>query len=211
MPLGMLDEYQTAATAGGSTLRDPGRGASGEQTVPIARFAASRRATAPRDTGRERARGAAMPRIELGHDCGACIPAIAHSDRIEKKFSRQPSLVEWIRPFDERSPISSHRLNPCAHNLARAVREAPTDDHVRCRRFHPRCRRTPGESDAALGALGVVFGDIGTSPIYAFRESLRAAGSAAARGDGARHPLAGVLGRRAGRGPEIRRLRHARR
>src|SRR4051794_22160869 len=27
-----------------------------------------------------------------------------------------------------------------------------------------------------LGALGVVFGDIGTSPIYAFRETLRAAG-----------------------------------
>ena len=26
----------------------------------------------------------------------------------------------------------------------------------------------------ALGALGVVFGDIGTSPIYAFRETLRA-------------------------------------
>ena len=31
MPLGMLDKYQTAATAGGSTLRDPGPGASGEQ------------------------------------------------------------------------------------------------------------------------------------------------------------------------------------
>jgi len=28
-----------------------------------------------------------------------------------------------------------------------------------------------------LGALGVVFGDIGTSPIYAFRETLRAAGA----------------------------------
>jgi KUP system potassium uptake protein len=28
-----------------------------------------------------------------------------------------------------------------------------------------------------VGALGVVFGDIGTSPIYAFRESLKAAGS----------------------------------
>jgi hypothetical protein len=27
-----------------------------------------------------------------------------------------------------------------------------------------------------LGALGVVFGDIGTSPIYAFRESIKAAG-----------------------------------
>ena len=30
-----------------------------------------------------------------------------------------------------------------------------------------------------LGALGVVFGDIGTSPIYAFRESLKAAGGSA--------------------------------
>jgi KUP system potassium uptake protein len=27
-----------------------------------------------------------------------------------------------------------------------------------------------------IGALGVVFGDIGTSPIYAFRKSPRAAG-----------------------------------
>ncbi|MBV9889941.1 MAG: KUP/HAK/KT family potassium transporter, partial [Rhizobacter sp.] len=34
-----------------------------------------------------------------------------------------------------------------------------------------------------LGALGVVFGDIGTSPIYAFRESLRAGGGATARAD----------------------------
>jgi K+ transporter len=31
------------------------------------------------------------------------------------------------------------------------------------------------------GALGVVFGDIGTSPIYAFRESLRAADSVEAQ------------------------------
>jgi KUP system potassium uptake protein len=29
-----------------------------------------------------------------------------------------------------------------------------------------------------VGALGVVFGDIGTSPIYAFRGSLKAAGGA---------------------------------
>lgn len=28
-----------------------------------------------------------------------------------------------------------------------------------------------------LGALGVVFGDIGTSPIYALRESLHTAGT----------------------------------
>ncbi len=37
----------------------------------------------------------------------------------------------------------------------------------------------PVRSALMLGALGVVFGDIGTSPIYAFRESLRAAGDAA--------------------------------
>jgi KUP system potassium uptake protein len=34
----------------------------------------------------------------------------------------------------------------------------------------------PAQSLLLLGALGVVFGDIGTSPIYAFRESLKAAG-----------------------------------
>ena len=37
----------------------------------------------------------------------------------------------------------------------------------------------PARAALALGALGVVFGDIGTSPIYALRESLRAAGPAA--------------------------------
>ena len=29
---------------------------------------------------------------------------------------------------------------------------------------------------AFIGAIGVVFGDIGTSPLYAFKESLGAAG-----------------------------------
>ena len=33
----------------------------------------------------------------------------------------------------------------------------------------------PAGAALVLGALGVVFGDIGTSPIYAFRESLRTA------------------------------------
>ncbi|MEP6944146.1 MAG: potassium transporter Kup [Betaproteobacteria bacterium] len=37
----------------------------------------------------------------------------------------------------------------------------------------------PARPALLLGALGVVFGDIGTSPIYAFRESLRAAGGGA--------------------------------
>src|SRR3954451_11306075 len=46
----------------------------------------------------------------------------------------------------------------------------------------------PAKSALLLGALGVVFGDIGTSPIYAFRESLKAAG-----GTGAEPTVLGVL------------------
>ncbi len=44
----------------------------------------------------------------------------------------------------------------------------------------PAAAAHPARAALLLGALGVVFGDIGTSPIYAFRESLKAAGSAAA-------------------------------
>src|SRR6185312_11610720 len=35
----------------------------------------------------------------------------------------------------------------------------------------------PARASLMIGALGVVFGDIGTSPIYAFRESIKAAGN----------------------------------
>jgi KUP system potassium uptake protein len=38
----------------------------------------------------------------------------------------------------------------------------------------PAAAEEPAQSRLMLGALGVVFGDIGTSPIYAFRESLKA-------------------------------------
>jgi len=40
----------------------------------------------------------------------------------------------------------------------------------------PAAAAQPVRAAVALAALGVVFGDIGTSPIYAFRESLHAAG-----------------------------------
>ena len=39
----------------------------------------------------------------------------------------------------------------------------------------PAVAEHPAHRALLLGALGVVFGDIGTSPIYAFRESLRTA------------------------------------
>src|SRR5271154_2745466 len=42
----------------------------------------------------------------------------------------------------------------------------------------PAIAEHPVRAALLLGALGVVFGDIGTSPIYAFRESLKAARSA---------------------------------
>jgi KUP system potassium uptake protein len=40
----------------------------------------------------------------------------------------------------------------------------------------PAAAQEPAHRSVMLGALGVVFGDIGTSPIYAFRESLKSAG-----------------------------------
>jgi len=42
---------------------------------------------------REPSRGAAVQRIELGRDCGACIPAIAHFDRIEGSAKNHRSSV----------------------------------------------------------------------------------------------------------------------
>src|SRR5438132_1525656 len=41
----------------------------------------------------------------------------------------------------------------------------------------PAAAEHPARAMLLVAALGVVFGDIGTSPIYAFRESLRAAGT----------------------------------
>ncbi len=39
---------------------------------------------------------------------------------------------------------------------------------------HPRGRMSPA---LLLGALGVVYGDIGTSPLYAYKEAVKAAGA----------------------------------
>lgn len=65
----------------------------------------------------------------------------------------------------------------------------------------------------ALGSVGVVFGDIGTSPLYAFKEAL-----AAASHDGVtrseidlRRGVAGPLGADPDRDDQVRRLHHARR
>ena len=45
----------------------------------------------------------------------------------------------------------------------------------------PAAAEHPTRAMLLVAALGMVFGDIGTSPIYAFRESLRASGNVAAK------------------------------
>lgn len=52
-------------------------------------------------------------------------------------------------------------------------------------------RKHPGLLALSLGSIGVVYGDIGTSPLYAFREAVRAAGDAV--GDTGRESVLGVL------------------
>ena len=66
----------------------------------------------------------------------------------------------------------------------------------------------PVRAALLLGALGVVFGDIGTSPIYAFREALRAAGGPFGGGR-FRRSLPRFLGDRTCRRDQVRGLRHA--
>src|SRR5215831_17568628 len=41
----------------------------------------------------------------------------------------------------------------------------------------PRCDRRPMHAAAALTALGIVYGDIGTSPLYAFKQAAQAGGT----------------------------------
>ncbi|MDX8519471.1 potassium transporter Kup [Mesorhizobium dulcispinae] len=53
---------------------------------------------------------------------------------------------------------------------------------------HAEAERQHSTKVLMLGALGVVYGDIGTSPIYAFREALHASSSSVAR-----HDVLGVL------------------
>src|SRR5438067_1122042 len=52
----------------------------------------------------------------------------------------------------------------------------------------PAAAERPARAMLLVAALGVVFGDIGTSPIYAFRESLRAAGGVEAQA-----PVLGIM------------------
>ena len=61
-----------------------------------------------------------------------------------------------------------------ALDIADYLKSEPREDDI-----HTDETRKHGVAALTLGAIGVVYGDIGTSPIYAFREALRATGAAA--------------------------------
>ena len=60
-----------------------------------------------------------------------------------------------------------------ALDIADYLKAEPEDGDI-----HHDETRSHGLAALTLGAIGVVYGDIGTSPIYAFREALRATGAA---------------------------------
>src|ERR1700736_900200 len=75
-------------------------------------------------------------------------------------------------------------MSPSICKLCRRVeqwREAPGEGRRHCGTFAPADRMEPASQQSSrrylltlsLGALGVVYGDIGTSPLYALRECFR--------------------------------------
>ena len=73
-------------------------------------------------------------------------------------------------------------------------------------------KRKHSSAALALAALGVVFGDIGTSPLYALQECVSPEHGVPADGrERARRPLAHLLGAHAGRHGQVPHVHHARR
>src|SRR5690606_24064682 len=82
-----------------------------------------------------------------------------------------PMIHDPVRIADQPSlPLFDEEALDIADYL-RAEADAEAD-------IHQDETRRQGLAALALGAVGVVYGDIGTSPLYAFREALRATGVA---------------------------------
>jgi K+ potassium transporter len=86
--------------------------------------------------------------------------------------------VEQVPTFKESSKTVAEATNP--RPVAPLCRGSPVSTSAAA-------VSTPAAAECAacpallVGALGVVFGDVGTNPTYLFRKSLRAAGAAAAQ------------------------------
>ena len=68
-------------------------------------------------------------------------------------------------PSKARDSKSSELMDEAELDIADYLREEPEEGE------HPAARQSVVA--LAVGAVGVVYGDIGTSPLYAFREALR--------------------------------------
>src|SRR5580698_10727039 len=71
------------------------------------------------------------------------------------------SIEPKASPVSDADPLAAHDDVPLSHHV-----------HV------PDAKSFKRQAALTLGALGVVFGDIGTSPLYAMRETALAAGGA---------------------------------
>ena len=85
--------------------------------------------------------------------------------------------METTQPGPDREPAVPRQLvlfDEGAIDIADFLREEAAAESD----IHQRDHRRQGFAALTLGAVGVVYGDIGTSPLYAFREALRATGTA---------------------------------
>lgn len=85
--------------------------------------------------------------------------------------------METIQPGPDREPDVPRQLvlfDEGAIDIADFLREEAAAESD----IHQHDHRRQGFAALTLGAVGVVYGDIGTSPLYAFREALRATGTA---------------------------------
>ncbi len=104
-------------------------------------------------------------------------------DMLESRARRLRPRASWP-PFRSRSRAS---LSGCDHRKEAIMAQTPPRRRRRMP-IPPRRRRQPNRRSTrragfwtlALGSIGVVYGDIGTSPLYAFKESVAAAAAGGA-------------------------------
>ena len=112
-----------------------------------------------------RGRGAARSGRLGGFLVSGVVPLTVGADRVS---SSTPAVTSRGCRRRGDAASSSDRRRPIERRRRRASSTAPRP--ARRHGARPPGRRS-GMGALALGALGVVFGDIGTSPLYAFRES----------------------------------------
>src|SRR5687768_1735724 len=89
------------------------------------------------------------------------------------------------RPAALHCAVNKRGLFPMSSETTGTAAETPAADG------HGEAHSTAGFKALMLGSIGVVYGDIGTSPLYALREAVVAASAGAA--EAAPHAVIGVI------------------